>query len=225
MRELDTGAQEAFIKEVNEDLKNESLKKMWDKYGLYIIILVVAALTAAVSYESIKAWYRHRLQQWSDSYAYALSLQNQGKQDESLDSFAYIAGRDYGIFSELAKMQQANILLGQKKNDEAFALMEEIVNDKSFNRHLRDTVALKLASYKLEKAPLTEIEQLIGGIAGDNDNSWQISAQEMLALTNLRDGEIDKAATLYNGILANNKTPETVKRRIEDMLAVLPQQQ
>ena len=72
---------------------------------------------------------------------------------------------------------------------------------------------------------MTEIEQLIGGIAGDNDNSWQISAQEMLALTNLRDGEIDKAATLYNGILANNKTPETVKRRIEDMLAVLPQQQ
>ena len=53
MREIDTGVQEAFIKEVNEDLKNESMKKMWDKYGLYIIILVVAALTAAVSFEAI----------------------------------------------------------------------------------------------------------------------------------------------------------------------------
>ena len=74
MREIDTGAQEAFIKEVNEDLKNESMKKMWDKYGLYIIILVVAALTAAVSFEAIKAWYTKKLQTWSDSYAYALSL-------------------------------------------------------------------------------------------------------------------------------------------------------
>ena len=82
MREIDTGAQEAFIKEVNEDLKNESMKKMWDKYGLYIIILVVAALTAAVSFEAIKAWYTKKLQTWSDSYAYALSLQNQGKYDE-----------------------------------------------------------------------------------------------------------------------------------------------
>ena len=83
MREIDTGVQEAFIKEVNEDLKNESMKKMWDKYGLYIIILVVAALTAAVSFEAIKAWYTKKLQTWSDSYAYALSLQNQGKYDES----------------------------------------------------------------------------------------------------------------------------------------------
>ncbi len=57
MREIDTGAQEAFIKEVNEDLKNESMKKLWDKYGLYIIILVAAALTAAVSFETIKAWH------------------------------------------------------------------------------------------------------------------------------------------------------------------------
>ena len=224
MRELDTGAQEAFIKEVNEDLKNESLKKMWDKYGLYIIILVVAALTAAVSYESIKAWHRHRLQQWSDSYAYALSLQNQGKTDESMETFGYISGRDYGIFSELAKMQQANILLGQKKNDEAFALMEEIINDKSFNPHLRDTVILKLASYKLENAPIAEIEQLLAEIADNNDNSWQASAQEMLALANLRDGKIDEAKRYYNLILENGQTAETVKARIRDMMAVLPQE-
>ena len=224
MRELDTGAQEAFIKEVNEDLKNESLKKMWDKYGLYIIILVVAALTAAVSYESIKAWYRHRLQQWSDSYAYALSLQNQGKTDESMETFGYISGRDYGIFSELAKMQQANILLGQKKNDEAFALMEEIINEKSFNPHLRDTVILKLASYKLENAPIAEIEQLLAEIADNNDNSWQASAQEMLALANLRDGKIDEAKRYYNLILENGQTAETVKARIRDMMAVLPQE-
>lgn len=166
MREIDTGAQEAFIKEVNEDLKNESMKKMWDKYGLYIIILVVAALTAAVSFEAIKAWYTKKLQTWSDSYAYALSLQNQGKYDESIDTFDYIAGKDYGIFSDLAKMQKANILLEQKKNDEAFKLMNEIIEDKSFNPQLRDTTILKLASYKLDNAPAEEIEELIGGHCG-----------------------------------------------------------
>ena len=158
MREIDTGAQEAFIKEVNEDLKNESMKKMWDKYGLYIIILVVAALTAAVSFEAIKAWYTKKLQTWSDSYAYALSLQNQGKYDESIDTFDYIAGKDYGIFSDLAKMQKANILLEQKKNNEAFKLMNEIIEDKSFNPQLRDTTILKQASYKLDNAPAEEIE-------------------------------------------------------------------
>ena len=141
-----------------------------------------------------------------------------------METFGYISGRDYGIFSELAKMQQANILLGQKKNDEAFALMEEIINDKSFNPHLRDTVILKLASYKLENAPIAEIEQLLAEIADNNDNSWQASAQEMLALANLRDGKIDEAKRYYNLILENGQTTETVKARIRDMMAVLPQE-
>ena len=223
MREIDTGAQEAFIKEVNEDLKNESMKKMWDKYGLYIIILVVAALTAAVSFEAIKAWYTKKLQTWSESYAYALSLQNQGKYDESIDTFDYIAGKDYGIFSDLAKMQKANILLEQKKNDEAFKLMNEIIEDKSFNPQLRDTTILKLASYKLDNAPAEEIEELIGGIAADGGNSWQPTANEMLALAYLRDGKTAEAKEIYNRLLADGKTPEVMKARIKDIISVLPQ--
>ncbi len=222
MKEPDINEQEAFIKEVDEDLKNENLKKLWNKYGIYIIILVVVALTTAVSYESIKKWYQQKLQQWSDSYAYALSLQNQGKYDESMDTFSYIAQQDYGIFSELAEMQKATILLNQKKNDEAFAIMNNIINNPSFNSHLRDTVILKLASYKLENAPIDEIQQLLAQIANDDANSWQTSAQEMLALAYLRDGNISQAQNLYNQILENSKTSEAAKNRIRDILAVLP---
>ncbi len=223
MREIDTGAQEAFIKEVNEDLKNESMKKLWDKYGLYIIILVAAALTAAVSFETIKAWHTKKIQKWSDSYAYALSLQNQGKYDDSIQTFDYIAGQDYGIFSDLAQMQKANILLEQNKTDEALKLMAEIAADKSFNSQLRDTVALKLASYKLENAPIDEIRQLIGGIAQDAENSWQPSANEMLALAYLRDGEIAQAREIYDQLLQSDKTSEVMKVRIKDILSALPQ--
>ncbi len=223
MREIDTGAQEAFIKEVNEDLKNESMKKLWDKYGLYIIILVAAALTAAVSFETIKAWHTKKIQKWSDSYAYALSLQNQGKYDDSIQTFDYIAGQDYGIFSDLAQMQKANILLEQNKTDEALKLMAEIAADKSFNSQLRDTMALKLASYKLENAPIDEIRQLIGGIAQDAENSWQPSANEMLALAYLRDGEIAQAREIYDQLLQSDKTSEVMKVRIKDILSALPQ--
>ena len=224
MREIDTGVQEAFIKEVNEDLKNESMKKMWDKYGLYIIILVVAALTAAVSFEAIKAWYTKKLQTWSDSYAYALSLQNQGKYDESIDTFDYIAGKDYGIFSDLAKMQKANILLEQKKNDEAFKLMNEIIEDKSFNPQLRDTTILKLASYKLDNAPAEEIESLLNPLIAAN-GSWVNIAKEMKAMLAIREENLELAKEIYNDILSDEKLPDSMKARVEDMLSVLNETQ
>ena len=193
MREIDKDVQEAFIKEVNEDLKNEEFKKIWDKYGLYIIVLVVVALTAAVSFETIKSWYDKRMQTWSDTYAYAVSMHNQGRYDDSLESLNYIIAKDYGIFTELAQMQKINILLDQEKTDEAVKLMEEIVADKSFNRQLQQTVIFKLASYKMENSPLEDVEALIGKFARNENDSWQPVASEMLAIAYLHNNKIEEA--------------------------------
>ena len=48
--------EDAFIREIDEELKNEKVKKIWDKYGLFIILFVVIAVFSAVSFESFKAW-------------------------------------------------------------------------------------------------------------------------------------------------------------------------
>ena len=223
MREIDKDVQEAFIKEVNEDLKNEEFKKIWDKYGLYIIVLVVVALTAAVSFETIKSWYDKRMQTWSDTYAYAVSMHNQGRYDDSLESLNYIIAKDYGIFTELAQMQKINILLDQEKTDEAVKLMEEIVADKSFNRQLQQTVIFKLASYKMENSPLEDVEALIGKFARNENDSWQPVASEMLAIAYLHNNKIEEAKKIYNDLLKNDKASEIMKARISDILSVLPQ--
>lgn len=223
MREIDKDVQEAFIKEVNEDLKNEEFKKIWDKYGLYIIILVVIALTAAVSFETIKSWYAKRMQTWSDTYAYAVSMHSQERYDDSLESLNYIIDKDYGIFTELAQMQKINILLDQGKNDEAIKLMENIVADKSFNRQLQQTVIFKLASYKMETSPLEDIEALIGSFARNENDSWQPVASEMLAIAYLHNNKIEEAKKIYNDLLKNDKASEMMKARISDILSVLPQ--
>ena len=39
-KEIDADEQEAFIREVTEEVKNDNLKQMWEKYGIYIILLV-----------------------------------------------------------------------------------------------------------------------------------------------------------------------------------------
>ena len=223
MREIDSGAQEAFIKEVNEDLKNDELKKMWDKYGLYIIILVIAAVTAAVSFETIKAWYTKKIQTWSDTYAYALNMQAQGKYDESTASLNYIIEKEYGIFTELSQLQKINLLLEQGKNEDAIKLMENIANSDDFNPQLKQTVILKLASYKIENAPLEDIIALIGETANDENNSWQPIASEMLAIAYLHNGKVQEAKDIYSRLLANDKVSDVMKARINDIISVLPQ--
>lgn len=211
--------QDAFIREVDEDLKNESMKKLWDKYGLFITICVVVALSLAVSYESIKAWYIKRAENWSDTYAVALNLQNQGKYDESLAALNVIIDGKFGAFADLAKMQQVNVLSDQGKEEEAIIALSTIANDKDFNKQLRDLAIIKLASHKLDTATNEEIKNILEPIA--SDNAWYGTAQEMLAIVAVRDGNIEEAKNIYQSLLDNTSVSDELKNRVRDILSVL----
>ena len=213
--------QDAFIREVDEDLKNESLKKLWDKYGLLITIFVVAVLTLAVSYESLKAWYIRRAENWSEAYAVALTLQSQGRYEESSQALSTIIDKKFGSFADLAKMQQVNVLLDNGKTTEALELLSKISADTSFNHQLRDVATIKLASYKQDEASFEEMEKLLSTITADPKNAWYAFAQDMLAMVLIRDGKVDEAKTIYNKLLENNDISDDIKNRIKDILSVL----
>lgn len=213
--------QDAFIREVDEDLKNESMKKLWDKYGLFVLLIVIVSLTVAVSYESIKSWYIKRAENRTEGYAVALSMQNQGLFDDSLEALDLIINQKMGTYAELAEMQKANILLEQNKEKEALALLEKIANDKSRSLQLRDTALIKLASYRQDGATFEEMSELLSSITKSKDNAWYAVAEDILATILLRDGNIEQAKEIYNALLENQDTPDDLKNRIKDILSVL----
>ncbi len=219
-KEIDADEQEAFIREVTEEVKNDNLKQMWEKYGIYIILLVVLAIVGAVSFESFKSWRQAKSETWSDTYAYALNLENQGKYDESLKVLERMEKTGGNIYSDIARLQTSNILFEQGKNEEAIKVLEEIAADKSINKKLRDVSAVKLASYKLDNAPREEIDALLQPLIREN-GSWANIAKEMTAMAAIRDGNIEEAQVLYNEILNTPNLPDGLKMRVQDMLSVL----
>ena len=77
----EAAADDILFQEINEELKQEKMRNFWKKYGILATVVVIAALTFAVSFESIKAWQNKKAQTWSDAYAYAYNVQIQGKYD------------------------------------------------------------------------------------------------------------------------------------------------
>lgn len=219
-KQIDADEQDAFIREVSEEVKNDNLRQLWEKHGLLIIILIALALTAAVSFETFRSWKLRKDQTWSDTYAYALNLQVQGRYDESLKVFENIEKENSGIFADISKLQTANILFEQGKNDEALKKLSDIVADTSVNGKLRNVAAIKLASYKLDTAPREEIDALLRPLIEEN-GSWSNIAREMTAMVAIRDGNTEEARALYNTLLQTPDLPESMKLRVQDMLSVL----
>ncbi len=218
---IDTNYEDAFIREVDEDLKNESMQLFWKKYGLGITILVTCALTFAVSFEAIKSWHIKRLENWSDTYSYAVSLQQQNKYDQSIVAYDNISSQDYGVFADLAEMQKANILLSQGKMEEAFVQLSKIIEDKDFNPKLKDTARIKLASYKVDTAPANEVANILSSISNNPQNGWYVSACELMALLSLREGNTQEAINFFEKISQDENASMVQKNRIKNIISTI----
>ena len=214
--------EDPLLKEISDDVKNDQMKVLWDKYGLYIIIFVAVALTAAVSFETFKNWANKRNQEISNTYAVALSLQSQGKLDESLKLFQNLAGRS-GLYADIAKLQMANIYFEQNKPQEAVKMLEQLVDDAKSSQ-MQEIAALKLAAYKIDtNAPAEEVQEILLPLTQQENGSYNV-ARELLAMLAIRDGKLDEAKKEYEQIIASASSSDELKSRAQDMITIIDDQ-
>jgi len=221
---VDTLKNDALLKEIETDLKNEQLKSLWDQYGLFIIIFVALALTAAVSFETFKTWSAKRNQELSNAYAVAVSLQNQGRFDESLSLLQNLSKSRHGVYGDIARLQIANIYFEQDKNTEAADVLQKLADDSSANRQMRDIATIKLASYKLDTdASGEEISNLLTPLTEGN-SVWANVAHELLAMSAIRDGNMNAALQQYQAIANASNVQDKLRARAQDMIAIITDQ-
>lgn len=211
--------EDALLREVVDDVKAEQLQQIWNKYGLSIIIGIALILTAALSYESLKNWQEKNQQKLSNAYSVGLSLQGQGRLDESLEVYGALAEKSSGIYADLAKLQIANIYLDQGKTEDAASILGTLIKNASAEQ-MRHIAALKLASYKIDSgAPAQEIEALLQPVL--TDETQTDVAKELSAMLDLRENNLEAAKAKYAEISASSTASDTLKARAQDMINLL----
>lgn len=215
--------EDALLREVVEDVKNEQLQQLWNKYGLYIIVGIALVLTIAISFEGIKSWRDKKHQELSNAYAVAMSLQSQGRLDESLDIYNTLSEKASGIYDDLAKMQIANIFLERGKKNEALDILENLIDNDNILPQMRNIAAMKLASYKMDMGvDADEITALLLPVIEDDSRSD--IARELLAMLYIREKDVEKAEAEYKQIITSATASDAIKTRASDMLNLLNEQ-
>ena len=211
--------QDALLREVVDDVKEEQFRKMWDKYGLFVIIGIALVLTVTISFESINNWQMKKYQEISDAYSVGLSLQNQGRLDESLEVYKHLADKVSGIYADLARLQIAAIYTEQDKSADAQNVLQLVSTDGNLPQ-MRDIAALKLAADKLNNnAPAEEIENILNPLI-ERENPLAM-AYELLAMLYIREHQINKALIEYEMIRYSSTATEAMKLRALDMMNIL----
>ena len=105
-----------IFREIDEELRRDNLRKLWSRYGRYVIAAAVFVLVVA---GAIVAWRDHQLSErraQSTRYASAFALARDGKGTDAVKVFAAIA-KEGGGYAVLASFEEAAWLakLGDRK--------------------------------------------------------------------------------------------------------------
>ncbi|RXF74795.1 tetratricopeptide repeat protein [Hansschlegelia zhihuaiae] len=209
-----------IFQEVQEDLRRDRLKALWDRYGTLIVTVAVLVVLGVGGWRAYEYYQARTAQAAGDRYQQAADLIEQGKGEEAIKAFAALAGDGPAGYRTLARLREADETL---KTDKAAALKlyQAIVADGSTDPMLRDAARIRGAYAAVDAGSRADVKSLAEPLVAP-DGAWTTLAREALGLAAYKEGDIDDARRNFDAIVSNPEAPGSTRQRADLMLNVLP---
>ena len=211
---------EAFLREVDEELRRDQAVQVWQRYGRWIIVGVVAALAAFAGF----LFWQHRQHQAAEREGETLQTAFDALAAKDVKAaeqpLAQLAQSSRAGYRTAAIFSQADVLLQKDDLKGAAAKFAQVAGDASLAQPFRDLALVRQTSAEFDQLkPEVVVERLRGlAVVG---NPWLGSAGELVAAAHLRQGRRDLAAQMFARIAADEKTPRSLRQRAVQMAGVL----
>ncbi len=210
-----------IFREVEEEIRHEEYKKLWDKYGPYVIVVAIFIAIGTLGYQ---LWHSYTLNQrraQSDRYFAVAELAAQGQAPAELaEAWRALAEDSQDGYRVLARFQQAAALVKAGEIEAAVAVYDRIASDGGADDILLGLARIKAAQALLDIASASDIKARVASLMGD-DNPWRFSAREAVAVSAFRAGDLDTARSEFERLVLDARTPPSLRARATEMIDVL----
>jgi hypothetical protein len=206
--------------EVNEDVRRDQLKKLWEQYSIYIIagaLLIIASVGGWRGYQYVEA---RKAAEAGAAFDKAVELSEANKHTEAEAGFAELAARGPSGYRVLARLRMATEV-ASRDTAAAAKLFDEITADRSVDVAVQDLARIRAAQLLLETTTYPNMKERLEAAAAPGA-TFRHTARELLALSAWRAN--DAAATRqWLDLIANDgETPPSLRSRAEALQALLP---
>ncbi|MBN8242131.1 tetratricopeptide repeat protein [Nitratireductor aquimarinus] len=209
-----------FIREVNEELRQDQFKSLWRRFGPVAIGAAVLLVVATAGYVGYERWTSSQANASGDAFSQALDLARQGETAEALAAFEELEGSGYGSYPLLARMRAATVLAADGDADGAVAAFDEIAADKSVTDVIADTARLRAGLILVDHGSYADVAARVETLTADG-NALRHTAREALGLAAWKEGKRDDALTLFQQISGDAAAPRNTRQRAEMMVELI----
>jgi hypothetical protein len=215
-------AREQFVsdifQEVDEEVRREQLKKLWERYGVYLIAACVLLVVAVGGWRTYEWWEAKKAAQAGSAFQAAVALASEGKNKEAEEAFAKVASSGTATYRMLAKFREAAEVARRDPNA-AVAIYDQLAADNSLGRVLQDLAALRAGTILVDTAPYGDIVRRLEPLTAP-DRTFRHSARTMLALAAWRANDATAMRRWSDMIMADADTPSGTRGQIQMLQAL-----
>lgn len=203
---------DTFIREVNEELRKDQAKALWQRFGMPLIGLAVLIVVGTAAFVAYRYWDESRANRSGDAFSQALKLANDGKSDEALAALDQLEKDGYGAYPLLARMRAATVKADKGDVAAAVADFDAVAADGAIPAGLRDMARLRAALLLVDSGSFADVSSRVEPLTADT-NPLRHTAREALGLAAWKEGKSDDALKLFDQIAADDAAPQNARQR------------
>jgi hypothetical protein len=206
--------------EVDEEVRRDQLKKLWDSYSLYIIavaLLIIAGVGGWRGYQYLEA---KKATEAGNAFNKAVELSEQGKHAEAETAFADIAAKAPYGYRVLSRFRAAGEA-ASRDPQAAARMFDDIAADRSTGTELQELARIRAAGLLVDSASYADMKQRLEPDTGPGATFHHV-ARELLALSAFRANDSTATRQWLDMIALDGETPPSLRSRAEALQALLP---
>jgi hypothetical protein len=211
---------EAFLREVDEELRRDQVIDLWQRWGRWLIGAVVLGLAALAG---VLFWQHHQQSQAGQQGEQlqtafdALAAENNAAAAPTLAKLATSSSPGYRA---IALFTQADVATKANDTKGAVAKLSAISSDASLAQPFRDAATIQQTALEYDSLKPEVVVDRLKGLAKPG-SAWFGSAGEMVAVAYIRMNKKADAGRLYSQIAQDQSVPDSIRQRAVQMAGVL----
>jgi hypothetical protein len=208
-----------IFNEVDEEVRRERLKRLWDRYGILLIALAILAVAGIGAWRGYEWWMAKKAASAGAAFEQAVSLSEQGKQKEAQAAFDKLAAEAPGGYRTLANFRAAAGLV--KDNPaEAVKAYDKLATDPSVGATLQDLATVRSGMLQVDTVPFDELKRKLEPVA-EAGRPFRATAREMLALSAWGHKDYAQARHYIEAIMGDAQTSPAMRGRVQLLAALI----
>jgi len=210
---------EAFLREVDDAVRQDRLLGIWTRFGRWIVGAVVIGLAVFGGW----LYWQHQSKQRSGevaekAYDMLRTASAGGKADA--EALKQLAAASQPGYRAMAALTRAGLAARDGKTDEAAKLYGEIAANTELAQPYRDLATVRQVALSFDKLPPQQVVDRLRPLAVEG-NPWFGSAGEMTAIAYMKMGKKDVAGPIFAAIAKDESVPASLRSRARQMAGLL----